>query len=111
MNIGTVFCLALCCIFAGLAAVFAVCKGKAAMLVSGFNTLPKEERDKYDAAAISAGQRNALLAWAGVMGAGALLSALVSAYLAVAAALVWLVLLMRDVHTDTEKAFAKYKKE
>ena len=55
-------------------------------------------------------QRNNFFIWAAVFAAGAALSLLVSQGFAIAAFVVWLVLFLRDVHFDAEKAFAKYKK-
>ena len=42
------FCMAVSAIFWVMAAVFAVLKEKAAILISGFNTVPKEQREQYD---------------------------------------------------------------
>jgi hypothetical protein len=47
------------------ALLFTILKEKGAMLVSGFNTMPKEKRALYDTAKISKDQRNAFLIWAG----------------------------------------------
>ena len=41
-------CMAVSAVFWVMAAVFAVLKGKAAILISGFNTMPKEQREQYD---------------------------------------------------------------
>lgn len=41
-------CIAVSVIFWIMAAVFAVLKGKGAILISGFNTMPKEQREQYD---------------------------------------------------------------
>ena len=48
-------------LFLLLAFVFTCLKEKAAMLISGFNTLPKEERKKYDTERMSRDQRNLFL--------------------------------------------------
>ena len=80
------------------------------MLISGFNTLPREKRALYDTARMSRDQRNSFLLWAAVLAAGAALSLLVSQGFAIAAFAVWLVLFFRDVHFNTEKAFAKYRR-
>lgn len=49
---GVVACLLLAGIFAVMGLVFTIGKEKAAILVSGFNSLSKEERDRYDTAYI-----------------------------------------------------------
>lgn len=110
MNIGALTCLLMGCIFGFTAAVFAVLGEKGAMLISGFNTLPKEEREKYDKKKMSADQRNQCLVWTGVMAAGALGSWLVSQYAALAAGVIWLVFFFKNVHLYADKAFEKYKK-
>lgn len=46
-----------------LAIIFAVLKEKGAMLISGFNTLPKAEREKHDKAKMSVDMRNSLFIW------------------------------------------------
>lgn len=97
-------------LFLLLAFVFTCLKEKAAMLISGFNTLSKEERKKYDTERMSRDQRNLFLIWAAILGAGALLSCFISKYMAVIAFVIWLVVFFRDVHLDEEKAFGKYKK-
>jgi uncharacterized membrane protein YedE/YeeE len=96
-------------LFLLFALLFTLLKEKAAMLVSGFNTMPKSERALYDAAKLSRDQRNAFLLWALIFGVGAVLAYLLTQYLAIVAFVVWLVVFFRDVHLDAKKAFAKYK--
>ena len=110
MNIGAVMCSLLGGLFLLMGALFAALKEKAAMLISGFNTLPREKRALYDTARMSRDQRNSFLLWAAVLAAGAALSRFVSQGFAIAAFAVWLVLFFRDVHFDAEKAFAKYRR-
>lgn len=110
MNIGAVMCSLLGGLFLLMGALFAALKEKAAMLISGFNTLPREKRALYDTARMSRDQRNSFLLWAAVLAAGAALSRFVSQGFAIAAFAVWLALFFRDVHFDTEKAFAKYRR-
>lgn len=110
MNIGAVMCSLLGGLFLLMGALFAALKEKAAMLISGFNTLPPEKRALYDTARMSRDQRNSFLLWAAVLAAGAALSRFVSQGFAIAAFAVWLVLFFRDVHFDAEKAFAKYRR-
>ena len=97
-------------IFWGMELLFALLKGKAAILISGFNTMPKEQRKQYDRERMSKDQRNAFILWAVILGSGSLLSELTSSEnAAIAAGIIWLVLFFRDVHLDEEKAFGKYK--
>lgn len=99
-----------CLLFLLLAVVFTCLKGKAAMLVSGFNTLPKEARKQYDTEKMSRDQRNLFVIWAVILGAGAVLGYYISRYMAYAAFALWLILFFKEVHLDEEKAFGKYKK-
>jgi hypothetical protein len=96
-------------LFLLFALLFTLLKEKAAMLISGFNTLPQNERALYDAAKLSRDQRNAFLLWALIFGVGAVLAYCLTQYLAIVAFVVWLVVFFRDVHLDAKKAFAKYK--
>lgn len=48
MNIGTIICLLLAVVFGMISMIFALLKEKGAMLISGFNTLSKEEQANYD---------------------------------------------------------------
>jgi hypothetical protein len=45
------------------ALLFTILKEKGAMLISGFNTMSKEERKLYDKAKMSKDQRNACIIW------------------------------------------------
>ena len=107
MNIGFILMGISCLLFLLLALLFAILKGKAAILISGFNTIPKYQRELYDQDRMSRDQRNAFLIWAGI---GAILSYFISQYMAVIAFIVWLIVFFKDVHLDEEKAFGKYKK-
>ena len=109
MNIGFCMCGILVIPFAAVGVLFAVFKEKAAVFVSGFNSLPKKERAMYDRAHISRDVRNQCFTWAAIMLTGAALSYVVSAYMAIPAFVIWLILFFRDVHLDARKAFEKYR--
>lgn len=109
MNIGTIACLVMVVIFLIMVVIFVLLKDKGVMLISGFNTLPKEERDHYNKEKMSTDQRNRFLLWTLIFIAGALLSYLISAYIAIIAFVVWLILFFKEVHFDTDKAFEQYK--
>ena len=68
MNIGFILMGISCLLFLLLALLFAILKGKAAILISGFNTIPKYQRELYDQDRMSRDQRNAFLIWAGNYG-------------------------------------------
>jgi hypothetical protein len=106
---GSITCGTLCVVSLLFALLFTILKERGAMLVSGFNTMPKEERALYDIAKISKDQRNAFLIWAGIFGVGAVLAYCLTQYMAIIAFVVWLVVFFKDVHLDMEKAFGKYK--
>lgn len=109
MNIGFIVCIIMAGIFLVLAIVFALLKEKGAMLVSGFNTLPREERERYDKRKISTDMRNSFLIWGLIFILGGIFSYLVSSYAAIAAGVLWLILFFKEVHFDTDKAFGKYR--
>ena len=105
MNVGFITLGISCLLFLFLALLFTILKGRAAILISGFNTIPKYHLDR-----MSRDQRNAFLFWSGIMGIGAILSYFISQYMGVIAFIVWLIMFFKDVHLDEEKAFGKYKK-
>lgn len=107
---GTTMCLVLGMIFALMGLVFAIGKEKAAILVAGFNSLSKEERDRYDTAYISRDMRNQCWLWTVILLAGAVLTYYVSPYMAVIAMIVWLYVFFKEMHVDTYTAFKKYLK-
>lgn len=110
-HVGMIICLVLAASF-GLLAVLFTCLGeKGAMLISGFNTLPEEERKKYDKKRMCREQRNAFALWCLICLAGGILSRLLGGYMAVLALAVWLIVFFKDVHIDAKKAFARYKFE
>lgn len=81
-------------------------KEKGANYVSGFNTLNHPE--KYDKAYISRDMRNQCFIYFVILSIGSVLSYYLSAYVAIVASLVWLILLFRNFNLDAEKAFEKY---
>jgi uncharacterized membrane protein len=108
---GHIVCTIFAVAFLLFALLFAVLKEKGAMLISGFNTMSKAQREQYDKAKMVQDQRNALLLWALVFAVGAVLSYFVTQYAAIAAFIVWFILFFKDVHLDAKKAFEKYKQE
>lgn len=110
MDTGTMICSGGSIFFLVCGLLFGILKGKAAILISGFNTMPKEQRDKYDRERMSRDQRNAFFLWAAILGVGSVLAHLFSMrYAAVIAVVIWLIVFFRDVHLDEEKAFGKYR--
>jgi hypothetical protein len=111
VNTGFAICAVMIIPLLILAVIFAALKGKAAIILNGFNDFSKEERAKYDTARISKDYRNNFLIWAGVFAVGAVLSYFISGYFVILTVVVWLVLVLKDSSLDPEKAFAKYKIE
>ncbi len=109
MNFGIVICLLMGGSLLILAGIFALLREKGAILMSGFNSLPKAEREKYDQAKISKDMRNNLLIWSIIFLVGAIFSYFTSPYFAIIAFVVWLILLIKEMHFSVEKAFGKYK--
>ena len=108
MRLGFWMCFVLAVVFAVLALLFGLGREKAAGFVSGFNSIPQKEQEKYDKAWIARDMRNSLFVWATVMLTGAAGSRFISGYFAAAAYVVWIVLFFREVHLDARKAFEKY---
>ena len=106
MNIGFVACLVLAILFLIIGIVFALLKEKGAKYVSGFRTLNHPE--KYDKAYISRDMRNQCFSYFVILSIGAILSYFLSAYIAIAALLVWLIIFFHSFNLDAEKAFEKY---
>lgn len=109
MNIGMITCGIFCLFFLILALIFTLLKEKAAMLVSGFNTLSKEIREQYDMYQISQDYRNLFLIYAIIFGIGVVLSYMISEDMAILVFIIWLIVFFKDVHLDASKAFEKYK--
>lgn len=109
MRLGFWMCIVLVFGFAVIGLVFGIFKEKAAGLVSGFNSLPREEQDLYDRAYIARDMRNSCFLWAVVMLIGAVGSFFLSGYFAAAAYIVWIILFFKEVHLDARKAFEKYR--
>ncbi|MFC5540201.1 MAG: DUF3784 domain-containing protein [Bacilli bacterium] len=110
MNIGTIICLLLAVVFGMISMIFALLKEKGAMLISGFNTLSKEEQANYDQKKMSIDMRNSLFLWSILLLSGALFGYFLSQYGAFLAIVIWLILFFKDVHLDPKKAFKKYRK-
>lgn len=106
MNIGFVACIILAVLFLIIGIVFALLKEKGAQFVSGFCTLNHPE--KYDKAYISRDMRNQCFIYFVILSIGAILSYSLSAYIAIAALLVWLIIFFHNFNLDAEKAFEKY---
>lgn len=111
MNAGVIVCSVTCTFFLLLAFLFTILKGKASMLISGFDLIPKEKRNLYDLEKLSKDYRNEFLIWSLILGIGAVLSYFISQYVAIVAYIIWLIVLFKNVHFDEEKAFGKYKKK
>ncbi len=103
-------CIAMSVIFWIMAVLFTVLKGKAAMLIAGFNTMPKAQREQYDKEEMSKDMRNSFVLWAVILDVGGALSKVFSTQsIAIASMIICVVVFFREVHLDEEKAFGKYK--
>lgn len=98
------------CILFLLALLFAALGEKGAMLVSGFNTMPKDKREQYDKARISKDQRNLFFFWSGLWAVGTISVWLISGKMIYVIVVIQVVLFFREVHLDEEKEFGKYRK-
>ena len=113
MNIdffGFYSCLGLSTCFAVIALVFTILGEKGAILISGFNTLSKSQRDLYDKQKLVNDQRNSLLLWTIILGIGAILSYFISQYFGIIAFVIWLIVFFKNVRWNANTAFEKYRK-
>ena len=106
MNIGFMACIVLAILFLIIGIIFFLLKEKGAQYVSGFNTLNHPEN--YDKASISLDMRNQCFTYSLILFLGAILSYLVSDYIAIPTYMIWAILFFKSVHLDAEKAFEKY---
>lgn len=74
MNIGFLTCILLSVFFSIIALIFTIMRGKASILISGFNTLPKNEQKLYDKDFLVRDMRNLMFLLGFIMLIGALLS-------------------------------------
>lgn len=109
MNIGTITCIMMSVIFLIFSIIFALLKEKGAMLISGFNTMSKMQREKYDKLKMSQDMRNDLFIWSMIFFIGGLISYFITQYIAIISFIVWLILFIRKFHYDPKKAFSKYE--
>lgn len=109
MNIGAITCVLMAGIFFAFAIIFTLLKEKGAILISGFNSLSKEQRKKYDELKMSKDMRNSLFIWSAIFVVGGILSYFFSTYIAIVSFAVWLILFFKEVHFDAQKAFGKYR--
>jgi len=109
MSIGAMICIILAIFFLALASTFALLKEKSAMLISGFNTLPKERRGLYDQKKMSLDYRNMIAFWSALFFIGALLSQSIHAYSTILTFIIWPIWLSKEIHLDADKSLAKYK--
>lgn len=110
MNYWLVTCIGLSLVFLLFALIFTLMKGKATLLISGFNSKSKEERHLYDLEKMSLDYRNDFLLWSSILGVGALISYFVWQDFAIVSIIGWLIVFCKDIHLDEEKAFGKYKR-
>ena len=110
MNAGIAACLIMFAVFIIFGTLFAVLKEKGVKLISGFNSLPKDEQEKYDKTRIVRDMRNQCFIWSGIMFTGAVLTFFLTTFLAIPTFAVWLVLFLKQVRFDVHKAFDKYLK-
>ena len=109
MNAGVVACALVMAVCLVIGIAFFLLKGKAALFVSCFNSLPKNEQERYDREALARDMGSSCLLWALIMAVGCAPSHFLSPYAAMAAFVVWLVLLFKDVRLDAPKAFEKHR--
>ncbi len=109
MNIGFFMCILLVPVFWLIAAVLLILMEKGAVLMAGFNSLPRREQERYDRRRIAQDAQRQFWCWGLLFLAGAGLCLLVSGYMAIPVYGFWIVLFFKNVHLTAEKAFEKYR--
>lgn len=108
-NIYVLTSLIMMVFFLMLAAIFQILKGKACILLAGYNNLSKEERKEYDEDHISSDMKKYFMNCSAFFIGGAISSHIFGAigfWLGVG---MWFIYFLRSFHIDIEKAFGKYK--
>ena len=95
--------LSILCLIGAL--LFSILKEKGAILVSGFDSIPESQKDKYDKKKISLDMRNSLLLWGIILLVGTILSQSIHEYFGVGAIGIFFLLVINSIGT-----FDKYKK-
>ncbi|GKX67158.1 DUF3784 domain-containing protein [Inconstantimicrobium mannanitabidum] len=98
-------------IFGLLGMIFLIFKEKSCVLISGYNSKTKKEREEYDEVRLSKDERNFFFKCAIVNLSGAILSIFIGAASVWIAFAVWIIYFLKNLHFDAEKTFAKYKKQ
>ena len=111
MNIGFLTCILLSVFFSIIALIFTIMRGKASILISGFNTLPMNVQKLYDKDFLVRDMRNLMFLLGFIMLIGALLSYFITPYIAILAFIIFLFIFLKNVSLDNKKAFLKYKKK
>ncbi|WP_297993172.1 DUF3784 domain-containing protein [uncultured Clostridium sp.] len=109
MGIFTIVSLVISFFFGVIAISFTLLKEKATIFISGFNTISKEEQEKYDKKKMIIDMRNSFFMWFIILFFGGIFS-FYNKYFALIAIIIWIITFFKEVHIDSEKAFKKYKK-
>lgn len=109
MKAGSMACYVMAMIFYVIAFIFVIKKEKAAGLISGFNSLPKEEQKNYDTARMVLDMRADVQTWATLFLFGGVITYMVSQWLTIAVFAIWFYLFFKQVKLDAHKAFEKYR--
>ena len=109
MNIGATACFSMAVTFLIFSIIFALSKEKCAMLLAGFNMLPKWKQEHYDKSRIAKDKRDNFFIWFLLCLTGGILSHFFSGYISIIVFIIWIILYIKDINIDAEKAFSKYK--
>ncbi|GKU24398.1 hypothetical protein CFOLD11_12240 [Clostridium folliculivorans] len=98
-------------LFGLLGMIFLIFKEKACVLISGYNLKSKKEREEYDEVSLCKDERNFFFICAIIFLIGAVISIFFGPLSFWISFVAWLIYFFKNVHFDTEKAFAKYKRK
>lgn len=96
-------------IFTVLGIIFMILKDKACILISGYNTKTKKEREEYDEVRLSKDESKFFFKCAFIYFIGATTALFFNKICLGIAFLVWIIYLFKNIHLNQEKAFDKYK--
>lgn len=102
-------CLFVACILAVGWYFFSILKGKAAVFIPGFLSIPEEKRKQYDTDRLVRDVRDSFAVSALVLAAGFVLGITVHVFCSAFLFVMWILIFFKDVNLDKEQAFEKYR--
>lgn len=109
MSVITLVCFILGMFFLAFSILFVILKENGAIIISGFNSIPKAKQQQYDKSKLVMDSKKHFFTLSLVSLAGAIFSNFFHIAFGILALIVMAVLFFRQVSFSAEKAFEKYK--